>query len=86
MPTRLMPLHVSTPILQNEVVAIPACEVKVLSSAFLLEESPNLGGPWTTMSGTLTAPGKWTNGGHFVRSPSGATNLYLTRIKMKELP
>lgn len=83
---RLLPLHVWTPVAANEVVAVPACEVKVLSNTTLLEESPAVGGPFTTMSGTLTAPGKWTDGGQFVRSPGGPTSIYLTRIKMKELP
>ena len=86
MATRLLPLHVWTPVANGEVVAIPACEVKVLSDTTLLEESPAVGGPWTTMSGTLTAPGKWTDGGQFVRSNTGATSIRLTRVKMKELP
>ena len=81
----LLPLHVTTPVLMNEVVAIPACEVKVYGVA-LLEESPNFAGPFTTMSGSATNPGAWTNGGIFVRCPGGATSIFLTRIKMKELP
>jgi len=83
---KLLPLHIWTPVLNGEVVAVPACEVKVLSNTTLLEEATAIGGPWTTMSGTLTAPGKWTNGGHFVRSNTGATSIFVTRIKMKELP
>ena len=85
MATRLLPLHVWTPVLANEVVAVPACEVKVLSDNLMLEESPNFAGPFTTFSGSLTSPGAWTNGGIFVRA-AGATSIRLTRIKIKELP
>jgi hypothetical protein len=80
----LLPLHVPTPALMNQVFAVPVCEVKVFGTV-LLEFSIETAGPFNTLAGSDTAPGA-TMEGRFVRCALGGAMITVTRIKMKELP